>query len=75
MIEITVNIYNSISIDRYDVFSKKNSLDLFIKFKVLPNLSIETIKRAESDICHAIFRFEWLFWHIPISIFFKLNNK
>ncbi len=75
MIKITINIYNKISIDRYDVFDKKNSLDLFIKFKVLPNLSIETIKRAESDIWHIVFRFEWLFWHIPISIFFKLNNK
>ena len=75
MIKITINIYNKISIDRYDVFNKKNSLDLFIKFKVFPNLSIETIKRAESDIWHIVFRFEWLFWHIPISIFFKLNNK
>lgn len=75
MIKITINIYNKISIDKYDVFNKKNSLDLFITFKVLPNLSIETIKRAESDICHIVFRFEWLFWHIPISIFFKLNNE
>ena len=75
MIKISVNIYNNVSIDRYDTFNKKNSLDLFATLKVLPNLSIETVKRAESNICHIIFRLEWLFWHIPISIFFKLNNK
>ena len=76
MTKIKIGIYKIFEIDRYDMpyLGKKNALDLKIKFKVLPNISVEIIKRAESRFYEVIFRIEWLFWHIPITIIIKSNE-
>lgn len=74
MIKINIGIYKRFSCEHIDSWNYNNTLDINIKFKLIPNLSFEIKKSTGSNICHIIFRIEWLFWHIPISIFFKLNK-
>ena len=52
-------------------FPNLNVIEYNFKFKVLPNISIEINKNGCYSCGDVIFRFEWLFWHIPITIVFK----
>ena len=69
-----INIYKCWYYVRHkptEQFPNLNIVEYNVKFKVLPNISIKIDKNGCCSRGNVIFRFEWLFWYIPITIVFK----